>query len=52
MNIKNTSLNEHLTLKPLPPKILLCTKCKIDPLLTLLFYLPIIGGKVIELGPA
>ena len=30
MDIKNISTNEHLTLKPLPPKILLCTKCKID----------------------
>jgi DNA-directed RNA polymerase subunit RPC12/RpoP len=30
MDIKNISLNEHLTLKPLPPKILLCTNCKTD----------------------
>ena len=30
MDIKNISFNEHLTLKPLPPKILLCTKCKTD----------------------
>ena len=30
MDIKNISLNEHLTLKPLPPKLLLCTKCKTE----------------------
>ncbi len=29
MDIKNTSLNEHLTLKPLPRPILFCTVCKI-----------------------
>jgi hypothetical protein len=30
MDIKNISLNEHLILKPLPPKILLCTICRAD----------------------
>ena len=30
MDIKNRSLNEHLTLKPLPPKIQSCTICRTD----------------------
>ncbi len=30
MDIKNISLIEHLTLKPLPPKTLLCSICKTD----------------------
>ena len=28
MNIENVILNENLTLKPLPPKILYCSVCK------------------------
>ena len=30
MNIENVILNENLTLKPLPPKILYCSGCKTD----------------------
>ena len=30
MNIENVILNENLTLKPLPPKILYCSVCKTD----------------------
>jgi hypothetical protein len=30
MDIKDTSLNKHLTLKPLPPKILFCAVCRTD----------------------
>ena len=28
MDIENITLNENLTLKPLPPKIVHCTSCK------------------------
>ncbi len=28
MNIKNITLNENLTLQPLPPKILYCNSCE------------------------